>query len=192
MNKVKLFLYGDAIVILVGAIFFVYLFLRRGRVDHFRDDLWQDRKNLTPEQKAAEDRRDQAFLANDPEGYDFDPYGRTSPAIPRPEAPLLTGAPKAKPAPKPAPKPAAAPPPPAAKPEFRVPNFRGQPHDILGIPANANADTVSRAHKFWIKRYHPDRVSHLGQTYVDQARRRAEQLNSARHFLLQALAQRKN
>jgi DnaJ-domain-containing protein 1 len=196
MNKLKLFLYADGIVILAGAIFFAYLYLRRGRVDHFRDDLWQDRKHLSPEQRAAEDQRDQQFLVDDPDGYDFDPYGRTSPSIPRPGAPILTGAPKAAHAPKaPSSKPAApkaAPRPAPAPPEFKIPNFRGKPHEILGIPENASADLVTRSHKFWIKRYHPDRVSHLGQTYIDQARRRAEQLNSARHYLLQALAQRNN
>jgi DnaJ-domain-containing protein 1 len=68
---------------------------------------------------------------------------------------------------------------------FRVPNFRGKPHEILGIPAGADAALINKAYKHWIKRYHPDRVTHLGKGYVEQARRRAEQLNTARQAMLQ-------
>ncbi|RZA05069.1 MAG: J domain-containing protein [Proteobacteria bacterium] len=191
MNKQKLFLYGDGLIIILAAIFFLYLFLRRGRVNQFREDLWQEQKHFSPEERAAQDRVDQEILFEDIESGDFNPYGRTAPSIPKP---LLVGAPKPKAAPKqasqpkPNPKPKVAPAPP---PEFRAPNFRGQPHDILGIPPGANADLISRAHKHWIKKYHPDRVSHLGGDYVEQARRRAEQLNSSRSVMLQALAQRK-
>jgi DnaJ-domain-containing protein 1 len=73
---------------------------------------------------------------------------------------------------------------PTAQREFRVPNFHGRAHEILGVPQGAPRDLVLRAYKHWIKRYHPDRVSHLGGKYVEQARRRAEQLNSARDELL--------
>lgn len=76
-------------------------------------------------------------------------------------------------------------------PEFRLPNFNGKPHEILGIPANPTADLIARAHKHWIKRYHPDRVSHLGSGYAEQARRRAEQLNTARQTLLKAISAKK-
>lgn len=74
---------------------------------------------------------------------------------------------------------------------FKVPNFRGKPHEILGISAEADSDHIQKAFKHWIKRYHPDRVSHLGDRYIEQARRRAEQLNSARQQMLQALSLRK-
>lgn len=74
----------------------------------------------------------------------------------------------------------------ATAPSFKVPNFRGKPHEVLGVPANADVSLVNRAFKHWIKRYHPDRVAHLGAGYVEQARRRAEQLNSARQALLSA------
>ncbi|MGZ3693048.1 MAG: J domain-containing protein [Bdellovibrionota bacterium] len=70
---------------------------------------------------------------------------------------------------------------------FRTPNFRGGPHDVLGIPANADTSLVNRAFKHWIMRYHPDRVTHLGTGYVEQARRRSEQLNTARQALLAKL-----
>lgn len=67
---------------------------------------------------------------------------------------------------------------------FKAPNFRGKPHEILGIPSDASPELVGKAYKFWIKRYHPDRVTHLGAKYVEQARLRAEQLNSARQIML--------
>lgn len=72
-------------------------------------------------------------------------------------------------------------------PEFRVPNFYGKPHEVLGLPVNPSKDQVARAYKHWIKRYHPDRVTHLGQKFVDQARKRAEQLNTARDQLLKSI-----
>lgn len=70
-------------------------------------------------------------------------------------------------------------------PSFKVPNFSGSPHEILGIPSNASDEIIGAAFRHWMKRYHPDRVSHLGKQYVEQARRRAEQLNTARTALLQ-------
>lgn len=74
----------------------------------------------------------------------------------------------------------------AKKEEFQVPNFRGKSHEILGIPFGSSKELVLRAYKHWIKRYHPDRVSHLGAKYVEQARRRAEQLNTARDELVKS------
>lgn len=73
---------------------------------------------------------------------------------------------------------------PAERAQLRTPNFRGKPHEILGIPQGSPRELVMKAYKHWIKRYHPDRVAHLGGKYVEQARRRAEQLNSARDELL--------
>lgn len=67
---------------------------------------------------------------------------------------------------------------------FRTPNFAGAPHEILGIPRNATKEQVMGAYKHWIKRYHPDRVQHLGPAYVKQANERAEQLTEARVVLL--------
>lgn len=73
---------------------------------------------------------------------------------------------------------------PEVKAQFRVPNFHGKPHEVLGIAENAPKELALKAYKHWIKRYHPDRVAHLGGKYVDQARRRAEQLNTARDQFL--------
>lgn len=67
---------------------------------------------------------------------------------------------------------------------YRTPNFSGRPHEVLGVAQNATKEQVLGAYKHWIKRYHPDRVQHLGPAYVKQANQRAEQLNEARIVLL--------
>lgn len=146
MNKLKLFLIADGVVVVVGILFFLFLYLRRGQSNAFRDDIWKEKKK-----RAFEDHVDKQILLGhkpDPKDPDEKPEAKAAP--------------------------------------FRTPNFRGKPHEILGIPQSAPRELVMRAYKHWIKRYHPDRVAHLGGTYVDQARRRAEQLNSARDELLKA------
>jgi DnaJ-domain-containing protein 1 len=64
------------------------------------------------------------------------------------------------------------------------PNFNGAPHEVLGLKPNPHPEEVKAAHRHWIKRYHPDKVTHLGKEYVRQALHRAEQLNRARSALL--------
>lgn len=151
MNKLQLFLLADGAIILIGLIFFLILYLRRGGSENrFRDDLWAEKKK-----QAVEDQVDKKILLEH----------RPDPKDPEPK-PAATGR------------------------EFAVPNFRGKPHEILGIRAFPNRELVMRAYKHWIKRYHPDRVAHLGEKYVEQARRRAEQLNTARDELLKSLPPR--
>ncbi len=143
VDKLKLFLLADGIIVAVGLAFFLYLFLKRGKESGFRDDLWAEKKK-----RAVEDQVDKKILLEH----------RPDPTDPDP---------------------------PSATPqEFRFPNFHGKAHEILGLPADAGRELVLKAYKHWIKRYHPDRVAHLGAKYVEQARRRAEQLNSARDELL--------
>lgn len=67
---------------------------------------------------------------------------------------------------------------------YRAPRFHGAPHEVLGISAQADLETIQAAYKFWIKRYHPDRVQHLGPGYVKQATARSELLNQAKSKLL--------
>jgi DnaJ-domain-containing protein 1 len=166
LNKAQLFLYGDGAVILLAAGWLSWHFLFRHKHDtHFKDDIWKERaKQQAADAKIydTEEKRDRRILLQQllDEPEEERPKARTK-DIPRPE-------------PKAAPR----------KAEFQVPNFKGSAADILGVPDSAEIDLINRAYKHWIKRYHPDRVSHLGQTYVDQARRRAEQLNSARQEML--------
>lgn len=153
MNKLKLFLVADGVIVAIGLVFFLVLFLRRGQNNAFRDDLWKEKKRQAEEGKkrAFEDQVDKKILLD----HKADP-----------KDPEET---------------------PQAKAQFRVPNFHGKAHDILGVPAGSPRELVMKAYKHWIKRYHPDRVAHLGGKYVEQARRRAEQLNSARDELLKTV-----
>lgn len=73
---------------------------------------------------------------------------------------------------------------PSKAPEFFAPNFYGKPHEVLGLRKDPSKEQVLKAYKHWIKRYHPDRVAHLGEKFVTQAKVRAEQLNTARDELL--------
>jgi hypothetical protein len=69
---------------------------------------------------------------------------------------------------------------------FAAPKFDGLAHQVLGLSPNPSRELVKAAHRYWIMRYHPDRVAHMGKEYVLQAMRRAEQLNRARDALLRA------
>ena len=111
VQKLKIFLWADGLIILLAVIFFVVMYLRRGNKNQFRDDLWEKRKPLDPKQRAAEDQIDQKILLEH----------RPEPGDAEPEAP--------KPQPESQPKPA------PRRAEFQLPNFRGKPHEVLGVPA---------------------------------------------------------
>lgn len=156
MSKIKIFLIADGVFIAAGLILFLVFYLRRGRESGFRDDLWKEKKR-----QEAETRK-RAF--EDQVDKKILLGHKPDPADPDERT-----EPQFRP-----------------KEEFRLPNFHGRAHDVLGIPETAPRDLVIRAYKHWIKRYHPDRVNHLGKQYVEQARRRAEQLNTARDQMLAA------
>jgi DnaJ-domain-containing protein 1 len=71
--------------------------------------------------------------------------------------------------------------------DFLPPKFAGKPHEVLGILPTAGKEVIQAAFRHWMKRYHPDRVTHLGPEYVEQARARAEQLNAAREAMLRVM-----
>lgn len=165
MEKVKFFLIADGIFLLIGAIFFLSLYLRRHKgMGGFRDDIWKKKEEVRKAQaQAFEDHVDKKILL---EFKDETASAGAAPSAPKPEPPINASQQKAEPA------------------RFRVPNFRGKPHEILGVDPGADKELILTAYKYWIKRYHPDRVHHLGAKYIEQARRRAEQLNMARDTLL--------
>lgn len=68
---------------------------------------------------------------------------------------------------------------------FRAPKFDGAPHEVLGLLPNPTRKQIQDAYRYWIKRYHPDRVSSLGREHIAQAQRRTVQLTRARQHLLQ-------
>lgn len=166
MDKLKAFLIFDgAFVAVFLTVFFIY-FLRRKGDSHFRENLWASDPVLSGEKKnltKEEQLRKNAFEENIDKKILLD-HKKDSVEMAASEK---------------------------KSPNFKVPNFNGAAHEILGISQDASVEEVSAAYRHWIKRYHPDRVTHLGRQYVEQARRRAEQLNTARQFLLERIAEHK-
>jgi hypothetical protein len=52
-------------------------------------------------------------------------------------------------------------------------------YEILGVEPTADADTIKKAFRKEIARYHPDKVIHLGQEFQDMAASRAAELTVA-------------
>ena len=153
MDKVRLFLVADGVVIVGFAAYIIYVLFLKKPTTHFKEDIWKN-KGPKPVQKTGRSE----INPNHEEMLDIKILEFKS----EKEEPQR------------------------AKEPFKAPNFRGMPHEILGIPKNSEEEIISKAHKYWIKRYHPDRVTHLGEKYIEQARKRAEQLNTARNELLKA------
>lgn len=65
-------------------------------------------------------------------------------------------------------------------PFFQAPNFRGRPHEVLGIRENAATSLIVKAFRHWIKIYHPDH----GQK-TEAATEKTRQLTSAKEALLE-------
>jgi hypothetical protein len=52
-------------------------------------------------------------------------------------------------------------------------------YELLGLEATADADTIKKAFRKEIAKYHPDKVSHLGQEFQEMASVRAAELTVA-------------
>ena len=158
IDRGQFFLLSSAVAVVTLFLFGRGIFSKKE--SQFRDDLWvkRQKEERAKQQRLVEDSIDKKILLE----HRPDPLDQ-----PAEETESHAEAPKA-----------------APKNPFEYPNFRGAPHEILGIPLTADVETINKAFKFWIKRYHPDRVAHLGGRYVEQARRRSEQLNTARQELL--------
>ncbi len=52
-------------------------------------------------------------------------------------------------------------------------------YDLLSVPPNADADTIKKAFRREIARYHPDKVIHLGPEFQEMAATRAAELTVA-------------
>lgn len=59
--------------------------------------------------------------------------------------------------------------------EFRTKN----PYEVLGVPRNATQDEIKSAYKQLAGKYHPDKVSHLGEEFRELAEERFKEIQEA-------------
>ncbi|MCD4722060.1 MAG: DnaJ domain-containing protein [Desulfobacula sp.] len=60
------------------------------------------------------------------------------------------------------------------------------PHEILGIGPNASKKEIQTAYKEAIKKYHPDKLSHLGEEFSDLANEKFLEIQNAYDTLMKA------
>lgn len=60
------------------------------------------------------------------------------------------------------------------------------PHEILGIGPNASKKEIQTAYKEAIKKYHPDKLSHLGEDFSDLANEKFLEIQTAYDALMKA------
>jgi hypothetical protein len=70
---------------------------------------------------------------------------------------------------------------------FRRPDRRAEvknPYKILGIERPASLDEIKRAYRLQASRYHPDKVSHLGEEFQALAKEKFQQIQEAYEQLM--------
>jgi len=67
----------------------------------------------------------------------------------------------------------------AADTEDATENAAWDPHAVLGVTRGASAEAITRAYREQMKRYHPDRVAHLGEELRQLAHRKALEIQRA-------------
>ncbi len=60
------------------------------------------------------------------------------------------------------------------------------PYEILGIGPNASKKEIQTAYKDAIKKYHPDKLSHLGEEFSDLANEKFLEIQKAHDSLMKA------
>ena len=63
--------------------------------------------------------------------------------------------------------------------QFIKNNAEWNPHKILGIHRNASAEEIRKAYRQLANKYHPDKVSHLGDEFRELAERRFKEIQRA-------------
>jgi hypothetical protein len=58
------------------------------------------------------------------------------------------------------------------------------PYQILGVPRNASQQEIKSAFRKQAQRYHPDRVSHLGEEFQQLAKEKFQEIQEAYEMLL--------
>ncbi len=56
-------------------------------------------------------------------------------------------------------------------------------HEILGVAKDASWEEIQAAYKQQVKKYHPDKLSHLGKEFSDLAARRFVEIQKAFEYL---------
>lgn len=63
-------------------------------------------------------------------------------------------------------------------------NIPRTPHEILGVRSNASKKEIQAAYKEAIKKYHPDKVSHLGDEFATLANEKFVEIQNAYDTLM--------
>ncbi len=58
------------------------------------------------------------------------------------------------------------------------------PYEILGLKPGASSEEIHNAYREAVKRYHPDRVSHLGEEFKELAAEKFVEIQRAYDFLV--------
>lgn len=61
------------------------------------------------------------------------------------------------------------------------------PYEILGVRKDASKKDIQKAYKNAVKKYHPDKVSHLGEEFFTLANEKFIEIQNAYNFLMKNL-----
>lgn len=65
--------------------------------------------------------------------------------------------------------------------------LNGKPHEILGVPVDANESEILRAYKEKIKLYHPDRIQGQARTQIQFYEDASAKINQAKESMIENL-----
>ncbi len=71
-----------------------------------------------------------------------------------------------------------------SEPRKPPPDLHRPPHEVLGVAADASPEEIKAAFRKLANRYHPDRVSHLGEEFQQIAESRFKEIQAAYRELM--------